>query len=172
MIIKACEPGTSGRYVTVVGPNRVYPSPDNLYLSLCEVAVYGGCPPLPAAALSNTLSAAEAAAAESLGAHCQITMGTDSLSFADAERACNLQGGHLASIHSEEEAEYARALVSNSPWARQGEAWIGLVSAAAALWTLENASRKGAAAQNDRKVECSCHSSCFAPPALVSSIAA
>ena len=67
VIIKACEPGTSGRYVTVVGPNRVYPSPDNLYLSLCEVAVYGGCPPLPAAALSNTLSAAEAAAAESLG---------------------------------------------------------------------------------------------------------
>ena len=133
MIIKACEPGTSGRYVTVVGPNRVYPSPDNLYLSLCEVAVYGGCPPLPAAALSNTLSAAEAAAAESLGAHCQITMGTDSLSFADAERACNLQGGHLASIHSEEEAEYARALVSNSPWARQGEAWIGLVSAAATV---------------------------------------
>ena len=31
VIIKACEPNTAGRYVTVVGPNRIYPDPDNLY---------------------------------------------------------------------------------------------------------------------------------------------
>ena len=30
VIIKACEPNTTGRYVTVVGPNRIYPDPDNL----------------------------------------------------------------------------------------------------------------------------------------------
>ena len=140
VIIKACEPGTAGRYVTVVGPNRIYPDPDNLYLTLCEVAVYGNCPALPDSALGGTLSAAAAEAAESLGDNCDITMGTEALSFADAEAACRQEGGHLASIHNEQEAEYARRLVARSPWAAQGEVWIGL---------------------NDRKVECSCHSSCF-----------
>ena len=32
---------------------------------------------------------------------------------------------------------------------------------AAALWTSRKSLKKGAAAQNDRKVECSCHSDCF-----------
>ena len=88
VIIKACEPGTAGRYVTVVGPNRIYPDPDNLYLTLCEVAVYGNCPALPEGALGGTLSAAAAEATESLGDNCDITMGTEALSFEDAEAAC------------------------------------------------------------------------------------
>ena len=80
--------------MTVVGPNRVYPDVDNLYLSLCEVAVYGGCPPLPPQAMQGTMSAIAAVASESLGANCEITMGTETLAFLDAERACNRQGGH------------------------------------------------------------------------------
>ena len=134
--------GTTGRYVTVVGPNRIYPNPDNLYLTLCEVAVYGNCPPLPDAAMGGTLSATAAAAAasvaaeEALGKDCQITMGTDSLSFVDAEHACKLEGGHLASIHNEQEAEHARALLSNSPWAAQGEAWCVRTSHPQPLSTL------------------------------------
>ena len=75
--------------------NRVYPDPDNLYLTLCEVAVYGNCPALPDDAMGGTLSAAAAAAAESLGENCQITMGTERLSFADAERACMLDGTYV-----------------------------------------------------------------------------
>ena len=127
LIIKVCELGTAGRYVTVVGPNRLYPDVHNLYLSLCEVAVYGECPPLSAEAMGGTLSAAAAAAAESLGANCDITMGTEGpLSFADAERSCKAAGGHLASIHNEQEADYARALIANSPYVAYGEAWIGL----------------------------------------------
>ena len=127
VIIKVCELGTAGRYVTVVGPNRLYPDVDNLFLSLCEVAVYGECPPLSEEAMGGTLSAAAAAAAESLGANCDITMGTEGpLSFADAERSCNAAGGHLASIHNEQEADYARALIANSPYVACGEAWIGL----------------------------------------------
>ena len=141
VIIKVCELGTAGRYVTVVGPNRVYPDYDNLYLSLCEVAVYGGCPPLSEEAMGGTLSAAAAAAAESLGENCDIQMGTEGpLSFADAERSCNAAGGHLASIHNEQEADYARALIANSPYVAYGEAWIGL---------------------NDLHVECLCHGDCF-----------
>ena len=141
VIIKVCELGTTGRYVTVVGPNRVYPDADNLYLSLCEVAVYGGCPPLSEEAMGGTLSAAAAAAAESLGENCEISMGTEGpLSFADAERSCNAAGGHLASIHNEQEADYARALIANSPYVAHGEAWIGL---------------------NDLHVECLCHGDCF-----------
>ena len=141
LIIKVCELGTAGRYVTVVGPNRVYPDTDQLYLSLFEVAVYGECPPLSEEAMGGTLSAAAAAAAESLGANCEITMGTEGpLSFADAERSCNAAGGHLASIHNEQEADYARALIANSPYVAYGEAWIGL---------------------NDLHVECMCHGDCF-----------
>ena len=75
--------------------NRVYPDPDNMYLTLCEVAVYGNCPALPDDAMGGTLSAAAAAAAESLGENCQITMGTERLSFADAERACMLDGTYV-----------------------------------------------------------------------------
>ena len=73
--------------------------------------------------MQGTMSAIAAVASESLGANCEITMGTETLAFLDAERACNRQGGHLASIHNEQEADYARALIANSPFAAQAEAW-------------------------------------------------
>ena len=85
--------------------------------------MYGNCPALSNEAMAGTMSAAEAQAAESLGENCHISLGPEALSFADAEHKCNQDGGHLASIHNEEEAEYARRLIANSPWARQGEAW-------------------------------------------------
>ena len=152
--------------MTVVGPNRVYPDVDNLYLSLCEVAVYGGCPPLPSQAMQGTMSAIAAVTSESLGANCEITMGTETLAFLDAERACNRQGGHLASIHNEQEADYARALIANSPFAAQAEAWCVPTTRKPNSFDFmltckamqPNCFRIGL---NDRKVECLCHGDCF-----------
>ena len=131
IIIKSCEADTVGRFVTVVGPNRDYPNADNLYLTLCEVAVYGDCPNIPA---QQSLSDSEA-----LGSNCELSLSHDVATFNDAERACKAAGGHLASIHSAAEAEQARALVAASPFSLR-EVWIGM---------------------NDRKVECGPDKQCY-----------
>jgi hypothetical protein len=96
--IKSCDPNTFGRYVTVS-------LPDDSYLTLCEVAVYANCQGTAAGAVTD---------GESHGDACEITLGAGRHSWADAEADCVSQGGHLTSIHSEEEKEAAAALGTQS----------------------------------------------------------
>ena len=98
--IKSCDPNTFGRYVTVS-------LPDDSYLTLCEVAVYANCRGTGGGAVTD---------GESHGDDCAMTISETSRSWPDAEADCVRQGGHLASIHSEEEMEAGAALVGDTAW--------------------------------------------------------
>jgi hypothetical protein len=100
VIIKTCDPGTAGRYVTVAAV------PDT-FLALCEVAVFADC------------SAGGSGKASSLGANCHYSISGasgDGLNRADAEAACIANGGHLASVHSDADVDAIAALQPNGAW--------------------------------------------------------
>jgi hypothetical protein len=100
VIIKTCDPGTAGRYVTVAAV------PDT-FLALCEVAVFADC------------STGGSGKASSLGANCHYSISGasgDGLNRADAEAACIANGGHLASVHSDADVDAIAALQPNGAW--------------------------------------------------------
>ena len=103
LIIKTCDPGTRGRYVTVQ-------QRDDSYLTLCEVVVYGAC---DGAAPPATVTSA-------LGSNCHYRLHTEPLPWDQAEAACVAAGGHLASIHSA--AEQSQVVATGAG----GNTWVGL----------------------------------------------